>query len=728
MKALIWKEWRENLRWIPLPALLIIGPVGGFLGLGSLLDFGFYFYVSLIVALFASVLGFLQVVFEARGDKQALLLHRPLGRSGIFLAKAAVGIGLYLVAMAIPFAWAVWMAATPGHLAVPFRWPMILPLVADCLTGIVYYFAGMLAAERDARWYGSKCLGLAAGLLCTLLVWTLPEFGHALVAIAVIGGTVGLAAWGSFGCSGAGQAMPVLGKAALAATLLLGLLTVSFAGNYFLGRWLMSRTIYTDRLDRSGRPITIHRSDEEHEPFVVTDSTGNTPADFQGQRLDDYHAIDELSAPEARGHLVKNRSYRSGNRFMVKYSNALRPGYENWFYSPDEGRVLGYDRQSKRFLGSFGPAGFALPGQSASDRFHGRVDHTSRFPEAVAAPYLAFRDGVYTIDFRGRSVRAIYSPQPGETILWAVEWENRNHSLSRAFVGSDQAIYAFDESGSRLFTAPLAYEAATYRIERVGWLEGVERFWVWYRPHGYLPLETLEILPSYVVEYDRSGHEVIREPIAPRPGGAHPPDPGIDVAEPSRSLAVFGLITPPAELAFLRGTTAFLRSDVQRGQGAERSLLLPVLEFTTQLFVPGVRWLPRTHPTIVLGYAGLMLVQGCGCSLACFWLARRRAASGRALIVWGLLGLTFGWAGLALMLACQDGPARIPCPRCRKMRIVTRDHCEHCGAAHAAPLADGTEVFESPTIDPLAKSPLTSVLATAGPAFRSGGGIPGGLL
>ena len=42
---------------------------------------------------------------------------------------------------------------------------MALPWLADVLTGLVYYFAGMLTAQREARWYGSRCLGLAAALV-----------------------------------------------------------------------------------------------------------------------------------------------------------------------------------------------------------------------------------------------------------------------------------------------------------------------------------------------------------------------------------------------------------------------------------------------------------------------------------------------------------------------------------------------------------------------------------
>ncbi len=77
------------------------------------------------------------------------------------------GVALYMLAVGLPFTWSVVWAAVPGHFAGPFRWGTALPWLADILTGVVYYFAGMLAAQREARWYGSRGLSLAAAFCCT---------------------------------------------------------------------------------------------------------------------------------------------------------------------------------------------------------------------------------------------------------------------------------------------------------------------------------------------------------------------------------------------------------------------------------------------------------------------------------------------------------------------------------------------------------------------------------
>jgi hypothetical protein len=105
MKALIWKECHENLKWAVL-AMLVAGGLM-FLNLkertpDTIMNAGFVAVTIVISAVFAAVLGFLQVFTESGGDRRSLLLHRPVSRSHIFLAKAAAGLGLYLLALGYP--------------------------------------------------------------------------------------------------------------------------------------------------------------------------------------------------------------------------------------------------------------------------------------------------------------------------------------------------------------------------------------------------------------------------------------------------------------------------------------------------------------------------------------------------------------------------------------------------------------------------------------------------
>jgi hypothetical protein len=183
--------------------------------------------------------------------------------------------------------------------------------------------------------------------------------------------------------------------------------------------------------------------------------------------------------------------------------------------------------------------------------------------------------------------------------------------------------------------------------------------------------------------------------VAPRPGLAREIKPRTPPVEASAAHAWFGLLTPPVEVAVLVGATRHELSKVRASQGSELGVMLQVLIATTQYFLPGVRWCPRAHTGLVLGFGVSLFFLALVCGLACFVLARRHAFSRASSIGWALLGFVFGWVGLVLMLALHEWPARLACPKCRKLRVVTRVTCEYCGAAHTEPDPDGTEIFES---------------------------------
>jgi hypothetical protein len=580
--------------------------------------------------------------------------------------------------------------------------------VADVLAGLVWYFAGMLAAQREARWYGSRCLGLAAALFGSTLVWTLPEFWQALAAVAVVGGLVAVAAWGSFLAGGAYAPQPRLAKLALAATFLLGLSALGWIGKVFLGVWTWDRSEHYPRLDNRGRVVLVH--EENGRLQSITDLEGGVPPELLGQRLD-YYTLQDTVAPRARGGWPNTRSYRNSHRFLVKFGNRSKPGNEEWWYVPSRGRLLGYDKYTKRMIGSFGPDGFAPPDGQPGGRFEGELAHVTRDYLSRASNYLAFPGGVYGVDFRRRTLQTLFTPAAGETVLWASRWENENDKRALAFVATDRSIHVIDETGRRLLSAPLAYERRTYRIESVGRLEDPERYWVWYEPAWWLGLDTLETMPAYVVAYGGAGGEVSPRLVGPpRPGGAREITPPLPPVEASPARAWFGLVTSPAEVAFLIGTTHSLEAEVRGNNGTEVALLLPFLVATTQFFLPGVRWDPAAHAGLVGGFASVALLSAAACALACWLIARRCSCSRTRCLGWSLCGFLFGATGLLLLFALGEWPARIPCPRCRKPRVVTRDTCEHCGAPHAAPAPNGTEIFEEIAAAPHALAGLESRL------------------
>lgn len=685
MKALLWKEFQENLKWAVLPVVLIFG----IFALGSvppLLKQDPLMALSAIAAVFGAALGFLQVFFEARGDRRALLLHRPVSHSQVFLAKVIAGLSLYLVALGIPFAFAVAWAATPGHFAAPFRWGMALPWLADSLTGVVYYFAGMLAAGREARWYGSRCLGLPAAFLGSFLVWTLPEFWHALGAIALLGGVVGVAAWGSFLTGGAYAPQPRVSKVALAVTFLTGLVVLSVAGKTLVGVWSnrQQKSVYT--MDWTGRVLVA--SSEGNAMKSVTDLDGQEPEELRGKQAEPgelSHGLREIEAPFTGTPWPRFRTYRNPGRFAVQVE--LGPSPERWYYVPAEGRLLGYDRESKRLVGSIGPDGFAPPGHEASARFEGEPFYASFVYEVFPATCLALPGGVYAVDFPRRTIHRLFTPAAGETVQGALRWRDEGQKVTRVFVLTDTSVHVLSESGDPVFSAPRAYDREQYGTVRVGRLENPERFVIRYEPSVHLWTGAGKAMPIQLVEY-REGAEVSRQALPQRLTPTPPAE------------ALFGLVTSPGEAAVLAGASAESVSGAGPNRDREFRPLYFLLVATTGYFLPGAGWDRTADGGLVLAFWGLSLLSAVACALACFLLARRHSFSRARCAGWSLCGLLCGPAGLLLMLALQEWPARVPCPRCARPRVVTRDTCEHCGAAHAPAARDGTEIFEEAAAAP----------------------------
>src|SRR5262249_34569333 len=150
---------------------------------------------------------------------------------------------------------------------------------------------------------------------------------------------------------------------------------------------------------------------------------------------------------------------------------------EDWYFVPDEGRLLGYDRQTKRLIGSFGPDGFAAAGGQGKERFQGKPYHASNFPKAFTPDYLAFPRAVYQVDFHKRTIRTLFLPAEGETVLWADRLRIEQDKLSLAFVGTDQSLHVMDEAGSEVFSAVLASDLKDHQVARAGRLENPLRYW-----------------------------------------------------------------------------------------------------------------------------------------------------------------------------------------------------------------------------------------------------------
>jgi hypothetical protein len=303
--------------------------------------------------------------------------------------------------------------------------------------------------------------------------------------------------------------------------------------------------------------------------------------------------------------------------------------------------------------------------------------------ETGPTAYLGFPGGAYTVNLAQRTIHTLFTAAEGQTVLWTIPWKDKEHQLSLVFVGADNSVHIVDQTGSPIFSAPRAYDVDHYGTLRVGRLDKPQRFVIWYEPSWHLKAAAIKAMPSYLVEYDAAGREIARRTVPHRP-----------LIEPAPAQALLGLITPMAEAALLFRATdeLFFRAE---GNGGEEVRLLPFLLLEmTQYFIPGAGLDKAAGDGPVFAFKALILLSALVCALLCFLLARRHTFSLTRCLIWSLCGLLFGPVGVLLMLALQEWPARIACTNCDKPRVVNRDTCEHCGAPHARPVPDGTEIFE----------------------------------
>jgi len=91
----------------------------------------------------------------------------------------------------------------------------------------------------------------------------------------------------------------------------------------------------------------------------------------------------------------------------------------------------------------------------------------------------------------------------------------------------------------------------------------------------------------------------------------------------------------------------------------------------------------------------MSLLGGIISALPALPIGRRLVWSRRETLLW-MIGMIFlSWPGVLMLLAMIPWPARYACPNCRKLRVVTRESCEHCGAPAPIPPHKDTEIFEA---------------------------------
>jgi hypothetical protein len=234
MKAMIWKEWRENITWAGLVLFTLSLPTVNYWWVSkmprqsstivnALIDTAII--ITFLAPLLAAILGILQVSTELRRDQWAFLVHRPVSRTIIFAGKTIAGLSLYTVATVIPLLIAL-SARGYGDGLTADDWTFFQSRLIHIVACAGFYFAGMLSTLRPARWYGSRVFGFAAAIICPILVMAAPQYWQGILLLTGFNLILGLAAWGSFMTTGTYERQPFAARVALGVTLYFGVLAI----------------------------------------------------------------------------------------------------------------------------------------------------------------------------------------------------------------------------------------------------------------------------------------------------------------------------------------------------------------------------------------------------------------------------------------------------------------------------------------------------------------------
>ena len=674
--GIIRKELRENYRWaillmLILGALLIsefkhladIDPRLLDINLTSLLN-----TMSILTPFIGLIIGLAQVVRENRGDKWGFLTHRPVQRSTIFWGKAVAGILLYTAAVALPWIGALVWLSMPGHVPMPFDPRMALPGAADLLSGMVYYFAGLLTGMRDARWFATRALGIGVGLVCSIVCQAAGTFEWAAAFIA--GGLLinGAAAWGAIVGGGGYETQPRIARAATGIAVGTGLLIVCLASFLILGLFVFGGDTGSQpgrySVDTDGNIVRDHF--EDGRISAIDDQQGRPIEKYKDPEVRDtsMRGVVERSIgirPFSLG--VVPNSFRSTRRFFLDLLPEFRiesAELVRWYYVNRENLIAAYDSKTKRLIGWMGPGGFS----AGADKPEQRFTHPLLDKNLVRQPLIAFEDAVYRLSLPQRRIEKIFTPSAGESVLGA-EGANSNDVsayVSDARAGFDgivttQRVLVQAQNGTVELSTPFESRARDYdevTIYRAVYAPDKPTF-VWYTPYW---VDRSQPAPQLVTKFNAGNSFVARYEL--QPFGSAPSMPWI-------AAPVF-LAVPITVRAALAKPWLIGNGRVELSDGMSQSQL-------------AASWLLSSLAS--LGSAAVIFARG-----------RKYAFTSGRLSIWTVLGFVLGPFGFLLMLALLDWPARERCPACGLMRVVTHERCEHCTNPFSPPQHDGTEVFE----------------------------------
>jgi hypothetical protein len=303
------------------------------------------------------------------------------------------------------------------------------------------------------------------------------------------------------------------------------------------------------------------------------------------------------------------------------------------------GLIATFDPSSRRLVGWLGPEGFTPGDTPPARRFEGKPQIGVFFMPRQIAALLTFPDAVYRVVLDENRVEKVFTPEPGEIILAATAEKSlaatpraAGESTRVEVVLTSKRIVITEVDGTvfNLPNDPRFAGNAYLHIARARNAPGTPIIAIY---------RTQRNTSAQVAVWDQGGNLMDQKSLPP--------------LGPLSTPSTFSESVTNAALPLAR-LYRILRGDID--------LMLMILSTLS--------------------------------GLAAYALGRAFAFPSSRLLLWAALGLLLGPLGFAVMFLLHDWPARERCSACNRLRVVTRERCEHCSEAFAGPKLDGTEIFE----------------------------------
>lgn len=701
MSTLLWKEFRENLKWgvILFVASLLFQLGSQFVMPDQLALTHNEFEQMLILAcpIAALALGVLQTFREVSRDRWAYLMHRAATPHQVLWAKAIVGLGMYLAAGLLPLMILSLWSSTPGNVAAPWHWMAPFRPLLIMVFCTPFWFVGALVSVRNVRWYGTRLL--VFGLPMLLMVSSIGattfqnSFGLALSLVVTLISLACMAvlARNTFERRGQYQQLRTPARSVLALTVSLSVIIALFTS---LGLSLeLSRQFWMPDNYRIVQTTIMEDGRFEEIVSETIDGKRTHTRKVEGEKVDFDTQFPEW--PWWPDWIPEGELTGRNPRVPFRADLLITDQRDNWHFLPEEGVFFGYQRVSRQHILTITPEGFQSADQPVKKRFGSMVscefDYElelkigqewvqSKDPETSLNDnrVFAFDNGVYYINKTTGVVREIYSA-PSDNPLRGIRFSQvaPGYSLTNGkrpkypllvTALHEKTIRQFvitEEGAAKLASSPLTpqlfeqLENQTFVLP-AGMSEDRYLRFLGFRNSGKC---------VYAVGEYRQDHNVTHLIAADDQGNVRR-DVVVDhqVVEPS--FQALRVLMPPGYMILSWSSDA-----------------------TSTINFAGVPREDKTEAPRAMSMGRLLLIVAVFSTICGWLLCVDRRLSRRATIAWTAFAACVGLGGLVALVGIVPRARRVPCHACHKRRPVDESRCPHCGADFEPPPHNGTEII-----------------------------------